>query len=158
MDPHTLACLQRTTGEITFAAERLLICNLLNDTVSTQIIKRRKTGWEWITNWAPGPVWMVAKRLEPTGIGSRDRPACSNSRYRLRCPGPLKVCSRLFRFPVYAPVRSGHPTCRTVLRTYSLTWNLEWLSQPLFRPLLAANSRICYLGEQFGRTKNFALL
>jgi len=32
---------------------------------------------------APGPVWTGAKNLVPTGIQSPDRPACSQSLYRL---------------------------------------------------------------------------
>jgi len=33
--------------------------------------------------WAPGPVWTGAENLALTGIRSRDRPACSQSLYRL---------------------------------------------------------------------------
>jgi hypothetical protein len=33
--------------------------------------------------WAPGPVWTCAKNLAPTGIRSPDRPARSQSVYRL---------------------------------------------------------------------------
>jgi hypothetical protein len=36
--------------------------------------------------WAPGPVWTCAKNLAPTGIQSQDRPACSQSLYRLSYP------------------------------------------------------------------------
>jgi len=35
------------------------------------------------TLWAPGPVWMGAKNLAPTGIRSPDRPCRSESLYRL---------------------------------------------------------------------------
>jgi len=35
---------------------------------------------------APGPVWIGAKKLDPTGIRSPDRPAPSQSLYRLRYP------------------------------------------------------------------------
>jgi hypothetical protein len=38
--------------------------------------------------WAPGPVWTGAENLAPTGIRSLDRPASSESLYRLRYPGP----------------------------------------------------------------------
>ena len=39
--------------------------------------------------WAPGPVWMGAENLAPhTGIRSPDRPARSESLYRLSYPGP----------------------------------------------------------------------
>jgi hypothetical protein len=34
--------------------------------------------------WAPGPVWTGAGNLAPTGIQSPDRPARSQSLYRLR--------------------------------------------------------------------------
>jgi hypothetical protein len=33
--------------------------------------------------WAPGPAWTGAQNLTPTGIPSPDRPACSQSLYRL---------------------------------------------------------------------------
>jgi len=33
--------------------------------------------------WAPGPVWTGAENLTPTGIQSPDRPARSQSLYRL---------------------------------------------------------------------------
>jgi len=36
--------------------------------------------------WAPGPVWTGAENLAPTGIRSLDRPALSQSLYRLRYP------------------------------------------------------------------------
>jgi hypothetical protein len=38
----------------------------------------------------PGPVWTGAENLTPTGIRSQDRPARSESLYRLRYPGPHK--------------------------------------------------------------------
>jgi hypothetical protein len=39
--------------------------------------------------WAPGPVWTGAENLVlPTGIRSADRPALSESLYRLSYPGP----------------------------------------------------------------------
>ena len=38
------------------------------------------------TRWAPGPVWTGAENLAPTGIRSPDRPARSQSLYRLRYP------------------------------------------------------------------------
>jgi len=36
--------------------------------------------------WAPGPVWKGAENLASTGIRSPDRPARSQSLYRLRYP------------------------------------------------------------------------
>ena len=38
--------------------------------------------------WAPGPVWTGAEKLVPTGIRSPDRPAGSESLYRLSYPAP----------------------------------------------------------------------
>jgi hypothetical protein len=38
--------------------------------------------------WPPGPVWIGAENLAPTGIRSPDRPTCSESLYRLSYPGP----------------------------------------------------------------------
>jgi hypothetical protein len=32
--------------------------------------------------WTPGLVWMGAENLDPTGIRSPDRPACSESRQK----------------------------------------------------------------------------
>ena len=40
--------------------------------------------------WAPGPVWTGAESLAATRIRSPDRPARSQSVYRLSYPGPLK--------------------------------------------------------------------
>jgi hypothetical protein len=37
--------------------------------------------------WVPGPVWTGAENLAPTGIGSPDRLAHSESLYRLSYPG-----------------------------------------------------------------------
>jgi hypothetical protein len=36
--------------------------------------------------WAPGPVWIGAENLAPTGIRSPDLPARSESLYRPRYP------------------------------------------------------------------------
>jgi hypothetical protein len=38
--------------------------------------------------WAPGPVWTGAENLASTGIRFPDRPARSESLYRLRYPSP----------------------------------------------------------------------
>jgi len=40
--------------------------------------------------WAGGPVRTGAENLAPTGIRSPDRPASSESLYRLRNSGPLR--------------------------------------------------------------------
>jgi hypothetical protein len=41
----------------------------------------------------PGPVWTCAENLAPTGIRSPDRPARSESLYRLSYPCPRKATS-----------------------------------------------------------------
>ena len=41
--------------------------------------------------WGPEPVWTGAKNLALTGIRSPDRPACSESLYRLSYPSPLYI-------------------------------------------------------------------
>jgi len=38
--------------------------------------------------WAPGPVWIGAENLAPTGIRSPDRPVRRKSLYRIRYPAP----------------------------------------------------------------------
>ena len=47
--------------------------------------------------WAPGPVWRGAENLAPTGIRFPDRPARSESLYRLCYPGPLLLQVGLLR-------------------------------------------------------------
>ena len=39
-----------------------------------------------VAEWAPGPVWTRGENLTPTGIRSPDRPARSESLYRLSYP------------------------------------------------------------------------
>jgi hypothetical protein len=43
----------------------------------------------WEVGWVLGPVWTGAENLAPTGIRSPDRPARSESLYRLSYPCPL---------------------------------------------------------------------
>ena len=52
--------------------------------------------------WAPGPVWTGAENLAPTGILSPDRPASSQSLYRLIYPAHnISVEFDQFSMPVY---------------------------------------------------------
>ena len=39
--------------------------------------------------WVPGPDWTGVENLAATGIRSPDRPACSESLYRLNYRGPM---------------------------------------------------------------------
>jgi len=66
--------------------------------------------------WAPGPVWTVAENLAPTGIRSTDRPARSQSLYRLRCPAHQIVK----KFPVVCETRK-FITALTSARQLSLS-------------------------------------
>ena len=50
--------------------------------------------------WAPGPVWTVTENLvPPTRIRSPDRPARSESLYRLSYPGPQGYKLRNIKCP-----------------------------------------------------------
>jgi hypothetical protein len=54
-----------------------------------------------VAGWAPGLVWTGAENLAPTGIRSPDRPARSQSLYRLSYPAHLMhkfLCISLFTF------------------------------------------------------------
>ena len=51
--------------------------------------------------WAPGPVWMCEENLAPTGIRSADRPARSESLYRLSYPGPHRNNSNNYYYYYY---------------------------------------------------------
>ena len=52
--------------------------------------------------WAQWPVWTGAENLASTGIRSQDRPARSESLYRLSYRGPQ---NRYTRFQVFAAVQ-----------------------------------------------------
>jgi hypothetical protein len=53
--------------------------------------------------WASGPVWTCAKNLAPTGIRSPDRPARSQSLYRLSYPArKMCKCHILIRYSMLA--------------------------------------------------------
>ena len=56
--------------------------------------------------WAPGPIWAGAENLAPTGIRSPDRPARSQSLYRLRYPahsllGSKNIRGLLEKYPTF---------------------------------------------------------
>jgi hypothetical protein len=66
--------------------------------------------------WAPGPVWTGAENLAPTGIGSPDRPARSQSLYRLNYPTerPIKDCLfNIFAATLHIAGRSSIRNLRT---------------------------------------------
>ena len=54
------------------------------------LMSRKETVTHYKGGWgASRPVWTGAENLSPTGIRTPDRPARSESLYRLRYPGPL---------------------------------------------------------------------
>jgi hypothetical protein len=61
------------------------------------------------TGWTPGPVWTCAKNLSPTGIRSPDRPARSQSLYRLSYPAHVyaddQILSLIRLTDVYSTVQ-----------------------------------------------------
>jgi len=73
--------------------------------VTTQLFYPREsdqvpTVWEpW---WSPGSIEMGAENLNPTGIGPPDRPARSESLYRLSYRGP----QGFYCLPISAPNNS----------------------------------------------------
>jgi hypothetical protein len=42
--------------------------------------------------WVPGPVWTGAESFSPTGLRFPERPARSESQYRLQYPGQWRAC------------------------------------------------------------------
>jgi hypothetical protein len=66
--------------------------------------------------WAPGPVWTCAKYLTPTGIRSLDRPARSQSLYRLSYPA--HQCSKYF--PLYVGTGNLVPNVSQERKLYTL--------------------------------------
>ena len=63
--------------------------------------------------WAPGPVWTGVENLAPTGIRSPDRPARSQSLYRLRYPA---------HFPCIDTLKTTHTHTHTYIKTKQGCW------------------------------------
>ena len=61
--------------------------------------------------WAPGPVWTGAENLAPIGIRCRDRPARSQSLYRLSYPAHWKSSKYYIFWPVPMAARSKAYVC-----------------------------------------------
>jgi hypothetical protein len=55
--------------------------------------------------WVPGPVWTGSENLAPTGIRSPDRPAHSQSLYRLRYPAHILPIERMLSLRIKVFVR-----------------------------------------------------
>jgi hypothetical protein len=54
--------------------------------------------------WAPGPVWTSAENLSHTGIWSPNRPARSQSLYRLSYPAHTLLCEN-YRKQIQRPAK-----------------------------------------------------
>jgi hypothetical protein len=65
---------------------------------------------------APGPVWTCTKNLAPNGIRSPDRPARSQSLYRLSYPGPIGLQYVYKRTLRLQPSYHHRPSTLKVLR------------------------------------------
>ena len=66
--------------------------------------------------WAPGPVWTGAENLASTRIRSPDRPAHSQSLYRLRYPADTTGCTLQKRIIK----RISHITCILIFSTTTI--------------------------------------
>jgi hypothetical protein len=106
--------------------------------------------------WAPGPVWTGAENLAPTGIRSPDRPARSQSLYRLNYPahtsdnvpcqnkqGFNQFCSVLISTLVY--------TKKTEQKVFKLRWKLTEL-------LICPDDCLCLLTQTFISDSQGAIL
>ena len=103
--------------------------------------------------WTPGPIWTGAENLAPTGIQSPDRPARSESLYRLRYPGPLKygIHSQNLHVSIWSVVRN-----RKVIRklpvhtliTYLTSQKLEncFKRQTEIKIYITVLLSVCFLG------------
>jgi hypothetical protein len=75
--------------------------------------------------WTPGPVWTGAENLAPTGIRSPDRPARSQSLYRLSYPAHKSIYLHTWKAS----------QCKRLQPAHSLLWHqnthdksIEWTS------------------------------
>jgi hypothetical protein len=67
---------------------------------------REKPGTHCTGGWVgPGPVWTSAKNLAPNGIPSPDRPARSQSLYRLSYRGPrIELLNTQFKYDRWSDI------------------------------------------------------
>jgi hypothetical protein len=89
----------------------------------------------WDAGWAPGTVWTGAKELAPTGIRSPNRPARSESLYRLNYVYAVSLCmldwnKSVIRLPVHPYGFKNHskwPTSssQTLENIPTCSWSLR---------------------------------
>ena len=81
--------------------------------------------------WAPGPFWTGTENLAPTGIRSPDRPASSESLYRLSYRGPRKILYIIlikvaFKTQQYTPNYEGRSEIiwtGAAVSAYNMLWH-----------------------------------
>jgi hypothetical protein len=99
------------------------------------------------TGWAPGPVWTGAENLTPTGIRSPDRPARSQSLYRLSYRAPLHLTRTVkiewwtIRPPTICPLRCLRNGKKQIVPVYVMVayGRLGVLSSPFLSLALEGN-------------------
>jgi hypothetical protein len=69
--------------------------------------------------WVPEPVWTGAENLAPTGIRSPDRPARSESLYRLRYPALIYSHKILY----YVNLKNYETPVYTVFSIHSILYS-----------------------------------
>jgi hypothetical protein len=102
--------------------------------------------------WAPGPVWTGAENLAPTGIRSPDRPARTQSLYRLRYPAHLEVGVLLYYS--FVPSFTLAFTLTALIHHNPMTYGLREVQSPDCHshspePGNASLSRCCFNSQRF---------
>ena len=82
--------------------------------------------------WAPGPVWTGAENLARTGIRSPDRPACSQSLYRLHYPAHFAGKEHYIIWSagtiiLEEPVAPTNFHCCLNLKSQDFQWKIKWI-------------------------------
>jgi hypothetical protein len=102
------------------------------NTTPSPLYPRERTGTLCIeVGWVPRAVWTGTENLAPTRIRSPDRPARSESLYRLNCPCPICVCRSLVFYAVFVNSYMWGVTGRCIQRLGSWTWRRETICSTL---------------------------
>jgi hypothetical protein len=89
-------------------------------------LPRERQSTHCIRPQATGPVWTGAENLAPTGIRSPDRPARSESLYRLSYSGPHTHTHTYVYIYIYTRTVSYLPTSPTTVPTLSnISYNIS---------------------------------
>ena len=83
--------------------------------------------------WASRPVWTGEENLAPTGIRSPDRPARSQTLYRLRYPGPRSILSLRYKNNTIPPLITIRPQT-TISMTMHAISSLTSVSTEHYHP------------------------